>query len=237
MADSQRICSVDGCGKPILNSRGWCSKHYQRWRRNGDPLLAKLIRTEAGQVCKADGCEREVSAKGLCVNHYVRLRKRGSYEDDALSPRYRRRAKWLTAHADHDDDECLIWPFGASDHGRGQATLAGKHMSAPRAMCMLAHGKPPTERHHAAHSCGNGHSGCINPKHLRWATPAENEADKMEHGTLRRGTEINTNKLGEDDVMAIRASAESGVALARRYGVTPSAVSSIRTGKSWSWLK
>lgn len=31
------VCSIDGCGKPRL-ARGWCSKHWCRWRRHGDPL-------------------------------------------------------------------------------------------------------------------------------------------------------------------------------------------------------
>ena len=33
----KRTCTIDGCeGKPV--GRGWCSAHWQRWRRNGDPL-------------------------------------------------------------------------------------------------------------------------------------------------------------------------------------------------------
>lgn len=35
-----RICSVEGCGKPYWG-RGYCSSHYQRWRRNGDPLAGR----------------------------------------------------------------------------------------------------------------------------------------------------------------------------------------------------
>lgn len=30
-------CSIAGCGKPRA-CRGWCWTHYDRWRRNGDPL-------------------------------------------------------------------------------------------------------------------------------------------------------------------------------------------------------
>jgi len=33
----QRICSVDGCGKPH-EARGWCRLHYQRWQKHGTPL-------------------------------------------------------------------------------------------------------------------------------------------------------------------------------------------------------
>lgn len=31
-------CSVDGCEKPV-SARGWCSMHYSRFRRHGDPLI------------------------------------------------------------------------------------------------------------------------------------------------------------------------------------------------------
>lgn len=31
------FCTIDGCGRPLYG-RGWCSMHYKRWRRNGDPL-------------------------------------------------------------------------------------------------------------------------------------------------------------------------------------------------------
>lgn len=33
-----KICSVPNCGKPA-RGHGWCSAHYTRWRRHGDPLF------------------------------------------------------------------------------------------------------------------------------------------------------------------------------------------------------
>lgn len=32
------LCQIAECNNPVLNVRGWCSMHYQRWRKHGDPL-------------------------------------------------------------------------------------------------------------------------------------------------------------------------------------------------------
>lgn len=33
------LCSVQDCGR-VVECREWCQRHYDRWRRNGDPLTA-----------------------------------------------------------------------------------------------------------------------------------------------------------------------------------------------------
>lgn len=33
------VCTVPGCTTPA-KKRGWCSKHYQRWWKHGDPLAS-----------------------------------------------------------------------------------------------------------------------------------------------------------------------------------------------------
>lgn len=35
---NQQLCSVDGCAN-IRESRGWCPKHYARWRKHGDASI------------------------------------------------------------------------------------------------------------------------------------------------------------------------------------------------------
>lgn len=38
-----RVCSIKGCNTAARH-RGWCSKHYQRWLRHGDPTKVLVIR-------------------------------------------------------------------------------------------------------------------------------------------------------------------------------------------------
>lgn len=37
---SKATCAIVDCGKPLY-CRGWCSGHYQRWNKHGDPLGGK----------------------------------------------------------------------------------------------------------------------------------------------------------------------------------------------------
>lgn len=70
-------CSVDGCEKPA-KTRGWCSAHYERWRRNGVPGPAGDARRRPFIPCVVDGCtNKRKRSTGLCGKHHWRWMKNG----------------------------------------------------------------------------------------------------------------------------------------------------------------
>ncbi len=84
-------CSIEGCESPSMG-RSWCSKHYERWKRNGDPLL--ITREEPGRytnvICRAPDCPGETKALGLCGMHYARWCKFKSLDLPPRKPRPRK---------------------------------------------------------------------------------------------------------------------------------------------------
>jgi hypothetical protein len=96
-------------------------------------------------------------------------------------------AAFIRDHADHQGDECLLWPFARTLNGYGQVLFEGRQTRAHRAICILAHGEPPFDGAEATHSCANGHLGCVNPKHLRWKTHHENILEMVSQRRNWRG--------------------------------------------------
>lgn len=188
------------------------------------------------KICQIEGCGKPFLARGLCSAHYERLRKHG----DPLGgdPPRGGPAKFLEQAISYSGDDCLIWPFSRT-HGYGQLTYKSKHTIAHIFICISAHGPRPTRRHEAAHSCGNGSSGCINPRHLRWATPKENQADRIIHGTSNRGERHGMSKLSDEDVRYIRGvpSDITNVSIANELGVSDGLISMIRSRRRWAHVE
>jgi hypothetical protein len=142
---------------------------------------------------------------------------------------------FLRAHLRDHTDKCILWPFKLRPSGYGLAVLASVQMHAHRWACILAHGAPPNDEYHAAHSCG--HPSCINPDHLRWATPKENSDDRYNHGTIIYGEKSGKTALTADDIRAIRAAPPDLKYLMGRYGVSKGCISKIRSRQRWPHIK
>lgn len=77
-------CTIEGCDRPVI-AKGWCSGHYHRWQRYGDPEAElRKVRSWNGAECMVEGCGKPVASKGRCENHYVMHRRRSNPEQQRL---------------------------------------------------------------------------------------------------------------------------------------------------------
>lgn len=196
--------------------------------------MAALFKPCSVETCKGNANHSAKGARGYCHKHYRRWQRHGSAMGGGTE--YGEPDRFIAEVANHwASDECLIWPYSRNNRGYGQISRGGRPKLVHRIVCEVAHGSPPPD-HQAAHSCGKGHEGCVNPRHLRWATTSENMLDRTSHGTDNRGERQGSSKLTKDDVLAIRASNARVTDLARSYGVSPSTICGIQSGRTWAWL-
>jgi hypothetical protein len=59
------------CEREIL-ARGWCSRHYDAWRRTGNPN-----RIREPRFCSLENCETKHYKQGYCVKHWNRWKRHG----------------------------------------------------------------------------------------------------------------------------------------------------------------
>ena len=179
-------------------------------------------------------CGKPIVARKMCSAHYNRWKRHGDPRVRVLAPRGQSLA-WLKQVRDIETDECVVWPFKPkTTTGYPQLWIGGKLCRGHSVMCEWINGPRP-DGMECAHSCGN--SMCVNPRHLRWATPAENNQDKWLHGTAKVGEDNHASKLTEADVRAIREMFKSGAnkgEISRRFGTSRKNVAVIVNRLTWT---
>ena len=192
------------------------------------------------RICKIDDCHKIAKARGWCGMHYMRWWAHGDPNTVLLEVSTSKEIETFLASAlRYQGSECRHWPFATNNRGYPQINRKGRRVLVHRIVCTHIHGPAPTAQHEAAHSCGNGHLGCVTPMHLRWATRAENSADMITHGRSTRGRSMAKQPLNEEQVIEIfkRANAgESQSGLALEFGISQTGVSKIKRGATWGWL-
>ena len=151
---------------------------------------------------------------------------------------------------------CVEWPMSKTRAGYGQLAYKGDDGKrgtayAHRAAYIAAFGPIPNGML-VCHKCDN--PACFNPAHFFLGDYRDNALDMVAKGRHfcpsvpgafpnhwsktrpLRGEDGGNSKITEADAIAIIASAEKGVRLAERYGISPAAVSHIRIGKTWTHL-
>jgi hypothetical protein len=212
-----RICSFPGCGEP-RKARGYCKKHWRRWRKHGDPA-----------VVAAGGNKLGERRRPLAERFWAKVDKNGP----------------VPAHRP-ELGPCWPWTGALFDTGYGCFRLDARHSTgAHRVSYLLAHGEIP-EGAYILHHCDN--KPCVRSEHIYAGTAADNYRDTVARHPngdqplrgIRRhlfGEASPQARLTEAQVREIRRSSASSAVLARQYGVSGKAIWEARTGRTWGHLQ
>lgn len=153
---------------------------------------------------------------------------------DLITESVKARFLWYSGKA--GEDECWLWTGTKNRAGYGVLGIRWmpnqKIVSAHRLSYMIANGEIP-DGAQILHGCDN--ITCVNPKHLRAGTHAENMRDKSIRGRCnpQKGEKHHKARLTVEDVIAIRASNEKQRVLAERYHIPQTSISRIKLRQSW----
>lgn len=128
---------------------------------------------------------------------------------------------------------CWVWLASLDSKGYGRFCYKGRTIPAHRAAYLVFVGEIE-DGLFVLHQCDN--KQCVNPRHLRLGTHADNMREARERKRMRAPNRI----LTDDAVIAIRAAYRGvdgeQVLLAERYGVNHSTIASIVNGHSYQHL-
>lgn len=116
-----KLCSIEGCANKS-HAHGWCTTHYGRWLKHGDPNFIKVA-FEA--LCSVEECERTAKNLGLCDMHYQRFVRNGDAgQASPIRPPLR--------------DTCIIKGCERKHYAKGYCSLHYQRV--------LIHGTPGTSK-------------------------------------------------------------------------------------------
>jgi len=137
-----------------------------------------------------------------------------------------------------EEGDCLVWQLGLVN-GHPNMRMGNKSVLVRRYMWQTAHGNIPKGK---VLRCTCGEPRCVNVDHIQPMTyqqiaKIEGRAGKMS-GHIRSAKIAETKrrttaKITMEMAREIRASSETGVALAKKYGISQKKISYIRLNKVW----
>ncbi|MCE5211876.1 MAG: hypothetical protein LLG40_10015 [Deltaproteobacteria bacterium] len=71
-----KICSVEQCERKTYGL-GFCSAHYQQFKKYGHIIRKTLKNQNKGKLCKVDGCGLPSKNNGYCNRHNDQMRDHG----------------------------------------------------------------------------------------------------------------------------------------------------------------
>lgn len=133
-------------------------------------------RSKVERRCSIDGCDKPHRAKSWCIGHY-RMSKRGT-----LFPMAKPEIFWDFVEV---TDDCWLWTGTISPAGYGSFSNSTHGTQiAHRIAYSKVHGPIP-EGMFIDHKCHVRE--CVNPEHLRLATPQQNSRNRLTHKNSQTG--------------------------------------------------
>jgi len=71
LSRAESHCSVEGCKRPY-RAKGYCTVHYQEWRRGGMEGHKARYKT-----CTKEGCRKPRASGSLCAEHAAKEKEAG----------------------------------------------------------------------------------------------------------------------------------------------------------------
>ena len=188
-------------------------------------------------ICNIEGCGGKHYGKGLCNKHWQEERRSET-------------RKWkqgeclqfiqnlIITSKIKQVKECIIPPCYKDKDGYGSLFYNGALWKVHRLSLFLFTGNNPTNKYCCHGECHN--PSCVNPFHLKWASPKENCQDRKRDGTYGEGEKHSRSKLTSEQVLIIRQRLLYGDIIkniAVDMGVHSATISDIKHGRTWSKIK
>lgn len=210
MTKPTRKCTIDGCERKHYG-RGWCERHYKRWRTHGSPTAGGPYRKFASKqtppadgLCTIEGCQRPHHGLGLCSMHHQRLRKHGNPLGG--KSRYATPEEAFAARTEWQG-ECLIWTGSKKVDGYGMLRARDRSVTAHRYAWESAHGPIPAGMvvDHKYH-CD---PACCNVDHLRLATATQNSRNRAGADVRSKSGIRNVHRRGNQWTVRVKKNGKS----------------------------
>jgi transposase-like protein len=203
-------------------------------------VLPVIVRTARRQTCSL-GDGKPAKGRGLCSMHYSRWKRHG----DPLTVKVilgESVESRLEVKVDRSAGPIACHPFRGAldDNGYGQMYEHRRSRRAHVVAWEKANGQPVPSGYHVDHECHNEaarvgactpgpcrHRSCCNPLHLV-ARPARDHCLGQSSGKAI---------FSDDDIRVVRQALRDGasmVELARRYGVSPKTIQTIKKRRKWA---
>lgn len=181
MTQPTRKCSIDGCDS-VEKARGWCTKHWKRWRRYGSPTAPVKMKARSAE----ESFERRTKEQGGCL----------IWTGDTTEDGYGiivSNGRRVRAHR-------YAWE---RENGPIPAGLQIDHRCFNRACVLTSHLRPATNKQNNEHRPGPARNSTSGVRGVRWNSQRQTwQVVVKHHGKQHYGGAF--DNLAEAEVAAIQ---------------------------------